>query len=456
MMQEITLSQEQQRLFEYIESTENNVFVTGRAGTGKSTLLSHLIENTEKRVAVCAPTGVAALNVGGATIHSLFGFPFGILGTQDIRRHLSRRVRELLSVIDMLVIDEISMVNADMMDAIDTALGIAKGRSKLPFGGTQIVMFGDPYQLAPVPGDAEARAHMAENYQSNWFFDAHVWRKDSLERFELSEIFRQKDENFKHVLNAIRVGQATQEMLDEINSAGNRFPGHDDVIRLATINESVNNVNLGRLQRIENPPKRFHAIFGEGDQKAFGNTLPAEPVIELKVGAQVMFIKNDDANKRAKDGTVLRRWVNGTIGRVVELPSSGGVTVEVEGERFEVGLSTWEKVRYEVDEEFDEVTGKVREILVAVPVAEFKQIPLRLAWAVTVHKSQGQTYDEVQIDMGRGAFSPGQTYVALSRVRSLEGLYLTRAIRMNDIMVDQNVVRFMSGVREPLDGELFD
>jgi len=456
MMQEITLSQEQKRLFEYIESTENNVFVTGRAGTGKSTLLSHLIENTEKRVAVCAPTGVAALNVGGATIHSLFGFPFGILGTQDIRRHLSRRVRELLSVIDMLVIDEISMVNADMMDAIDTALGIAKGRSKLPFGGTQIVMFGDPYQLAPVPGDAEARAHMAENYQSNWFFDAHVWRKDSLERFELSEIFRQKDENFKHILNAIRVGQASQEMLDEINSAGNRFPGHDDVIRLATINESVNNVNLGRLQRIENPPKRFHAIFGEGDQKAFGNTLPAEPVIELKVGAQVMFIKNDDANKRAKDGTVLRRWVNGTIGRVVELPSSGGVTVEVEGERFEVGLSTWEKVRYEVDEEFDEVTGKVREILVAVPVAEFKQIPLRLAWAVTVHKSQGQTYDEVQIDMGRGAFSPGQTYVALSRVRSLEGLYLTRAIRMNDIMVDQNVVRFMSGVREPLDGELFD
>jgi len=456
MMQVVTLSEEQRRLFDYIESTENNVFVTGRAGTGKSTLLTYLIENTEKRIAVCAPTGVAALNVGGATIHSLFGFPFGILGKQDIRRHLSRRVRELLSVIDVLVIDEVSMVNADMMDAIDTAMGIAKGRSKLPFGGTQVVMFGDPYQLAPVPGDAEAREYMAENYQSNWFFDAHVWRKDTLERFELTEIFRQKDENFKHILNAIRVGQATQEMLDEINRAGNRFPGHDDVIRLATINESVNSVNFGRLQRIDNPGKKFHALFGEGDQRAFGNTLPAEPVIELKVGAQVMFIKNDDANKRAKDGTVLRRWVNGTIGHVVELPSSGGVIVDVEGERHEVGLSTWEKVRYEVDEEFDEITGKVREILVAVPVAEFKQIPLRLAWAVTVHKSQGQTYDEVQIDMGRGAFSPGQTYVALSRVRSLEGLFLTRAIRMNDIMVDQNVVRFMSGVREPLDGELFD
>jgi ATP-dependent DNA helicase PIF1 len=455
-MQPVVLSEEQQRLFEYIESTENNVFVTGRAGTGKSTLLTHLIENTEKKVAVCAPTGVAALNVGGATIHSLFGFPIGILGTQEIRRHLSRRTREVLAAIDMLVIDEVSMVNADLMDGIDTALGIAKGRTKLPFGGTQVVMFGDPYQLAPVPGDNEVRAYMAENYQSNWFFDAHVWRNDSLERYELTEIFRQKDENFKHILNAIRVGQATQEMLDEINSAGNRWPTHDDVIRLATINNQVNSVNQSRLARIDVQSKTFHAIYGDGDQRAFGNTLPAEPVIELKVGAQVMFIKNDDGNKRAKDGTVLKRWVNGTIGRVVELPSSGGVVVEVEGERLEVGMSTWEKVRYEIDEEFDEATGKVKEVLVAVPVAEFRQIPLRLAWAVTIHKSQGQTYDEVQIDMGSGAFSPGQTYVALSRVRSLEGLFLTRAIRMNDIMVDPNVLRFMSGVREPLEGELFD
>ena len=455
-MQPVELSDEQHRLFEYIESTENNVFVTGRAGTGKSTLLTYLIDNTEKRVAVCAPTGVAALNVGGATIHSLFGFPFGILGTQEIRRHLSRRTREVLGAIDMLVIDEVSMVNADIMDAIDTALGISKGRTKLPFGGTQVVMFGDPYQLAPVPGNAEERAYMAEHYQSNWFFDAHVWRKDSLERYELTEIFRQKDENFKHILNAIRVGAASQEMLDELNSAGNRWPPHQDVIRLATVNESVNRVNTDRLSQIDNPVKQFHAIFGEGDQKAFGAALPAEPVINLKVGAQVMFIKNDDGNKRSKDGTAIKRWVNGTVGHVVELPSSGGVVVEVDGERLEVGLSTWEKVRYEIEEDFDEATGKVREILVAVPVAEFKQIPLRLAWSVTVHKSQGQTYDEVQIDMGRGAFSPGQTYVALSRVRSMEGLYLTRAIRTGDIMVDENVVRFMSGVRTTPDDQLFD
>ena len=456
-METVTLSTEQQALFDYIEGSENNIFVTGRAGTGKSTLLTYLIENTKKKVAVCAPTGVAALNVGGVTIHSLFGFPFGILGTEDIGRHLNRRTREVLAAIDMLVIDEVSMVNADLMDTMSRAMGIARGRRKLPFGGAQVVMFGDPYQLAPVPGNNEERAYMAENYQSNWFFDAHVWREDSLERYELSEIFRQHDEHFKEILNAIRDGSCTQEMLDYINQCGNRFPPHDDVIRLATINESVNSVNRHRMSRLETKPKTFTAVFSAADEKAFGRTLPAEPVLELKIGAQVMFIKNDDSSTvKNPNGTgLLKRWVNGTIGTVVDLPSSGGVVVEVDGETFDVGRSTWEKVRYEIDEQFDEALGRVKEVLVAVPLAEFQQIPLRLAWAVTVHKSQGQTYDEVVIDMGRGAFSPGQTYVALSRVRSLEGLYLTRAIRMSDIMVDADVLRFMGGSSNSSVAKLF-
>ena len=456
-METVTLSSEQQALFDYIEGSENNIFVTGRAGTGKSTLLTYLIENTKKKVAVCAPTGVAALNVGGVTIHSLFGFPFGILGTEDIGRHLNRRTREVLAAIDMLVIDEVSMVNADLMDTMSRAMGIARGRRKLPFGGAQVVMFGDPYQLAPVPGNNEERAYMADNYQSNWFFDAHVWREDSLERYELSEIFRQHDEHFKEILNAIRDGSCTQEMLDYINQCGNRFPPHDDVIRLATINESVNSVNRHRMARLESKPKTFNAVFSAADEKAFGRTLPADPVLELKVGAQVMFIKNDDSSTiKNPNGTgLLKRWVNGTIGTVVDLPSSGGVVVEVDGETFDVGRSTWEKVRYEIDEQFDEALGRVKEVLIAVPLAEFQQIPLRLAWAVTVHKSQGQTYDEVVIDMGRGAFSPGQTYVALSRVRSLDGLYLTRAIRMSDIMVDQDVLRFMSSASHSSIAKLF-
>ena len=454
-MEQVTLSSEQQALFEYIEESENNIFVTGRAGTGKSTLLTYLIENTKKKTAICAPTGVAALNVGGVTIHSLFGFPFGILGTEDIARHMNRRTREVLAAIDMLVIDEVSMVNADLMDTMSRAMGIARGRRKLPFGGAQVVMFGDPYQLAPVPGNNDERAYMAENYQSNWFFDAHVWREDSLERYELSEIFRQHDEHFKTILNAIRDGSCTQEMLDYINTCGNRFPPHDDVIRLATINESVNSVNRSRMARIESPAKRFDAVFSAADEKAFGRTLPAEPVVELKVGAQVMFIKNDDSSTKKGPTGPIKRWVNGTIGTVVDLPSSGGVVVEVDGETLEVGRSTWEKVRYEIDEQFDEALGRVKEVLIAVPLAEFQQIPLRLAWAVTVHKSQGQTYDEVVIDMGRGAFSPGQTYVALSRVRSLEGLYLTRAIRMSDIMVDADVLRFMGGSSNSTVAKLF-
>lgn len=455
-MQPVILSTEQQNLFDYIENSSNNIFVTGRAGTGKSTLLNYFIENTEKKVAVCAPTGVAALNVGGVTIHSLFGFPFGILGEVDLARHMNRRTREVLGALDVLVIDEVSMVNADLMDAMSRALGIARGRRKLPFGGAQVVMFGDPYQLAPVPGNNEERAYMAENYQSPWFFDAHVWREDSLERFELGEIFRQHDEHFKEILNAIRDGSCTQEMLDYINQCGNRFPPHDDVIRLATINESVNSVNRSRMARIEAEAKTFDAIFTAEDERVFGKTLPAEPRLELKVGAQVMFIKNDDSGtKKNSAGGTIKRWVNGTIGHVVALPKSCGVTVEVEGEEFEVGRATWEKVRYEIEEEFDEATQRIKEVLVAVPLAEFQQIPLRLAWAVTVHKSQGQTYDEVVIDMGRGAFSPGQTYVALSRVRSLDGLYLTRAIRMNDIMVDQDVLRFMNTMKQAPVEKLF-
>jgi ATP-dependent exoDNAse (exonuclease V) alpha subunit len=452
-MDQVRLSIEQQNLFDYIEQSENNIFVTGRAGTGKSTLLSYLVENTQKNVAVCAPTGVAALNVGGVTIHSLFGFPFGTLGEHDIARHLNRRTREVLAALDVLVIDEVSMVNADLMDAISKSMGIARGRRKVPFGGAQIVMFGDPYQLSPVPGNNEERAYMAENYQSNWFFDAHVWREDSLERFELGEIFRQSDEEFKQILNAIRVGEVKQEMLDRLNQAGNRFPSHDDVIRLATINAAVDQTNRERMSRLTTKPKTFEAIYSASDEQAFGKTLPAEPSLELKVGAQVMFIKNDDG-KKTSEGT-LKRWVNGTIGHVVDMPSSGGVVVEVDGERLDVGRATWEKVRYEIEEEFDEETGKVKEVLVTIPLAEYQQIPLRPAWSVTIHKSQGQTYDEVVIDLGRGAFSPGQTYVALSRVRSLEGLYLTRAIKMSDVMVDKDVVRFMSAVKQAPIEKLF-
>jgi ATP-dependent exoDNAse (exonuclease V) alpha subunit len=444
-VEQVSLSQEQLALFKYIEGEHTNIFVTGRAGTGKSTLLSYLVENTKKNFAVCAPTGVAALNVNGQTIHSLFGLPPGLLGTEDVARHLSKRSREVLRSIEMLVIDEISMVSADLLDAMNRMLIAARGRNRGPFGGAQVVMFGDPYQLAPVPpSDPAERGWLAENYQSNWFFDAHVWRDADLERYELNEIFRQHDDEFKSILNAIRDGSCTQEMLDRLNQAGNRFAPHDDVIRLCTINANVDQINGTRLSRLGTSPKQFQARFASGDAQSFGRALPVELSLVLKEGAQVMFVKNDDqSNRKTKDGLTVRRWVNGTIGHVVQIHNENHVSVEVDGEVMDVGISTWEKIRYEVEEEFDDATGKFKEVLVPITLAEYQQIPLRLAWAVTVHKSQGQTYEEVIIDMGRGAFSPGQTYVALSRVRSLEGLYLTRAINMRDILVDDDVLRFM-------------
>ncbi|MFM8926648.1 MAG: ATP-dependent RecD-like DNA helicase [Rhodoluna sp.] len=451
-MSEIKLSKEQLALFEYIEKDGQTVFVTGRAGTGKSTLLSYLRDNTEQKVVVCAPTGVAAYNVGGITIHSLFGFPFGVLTASDVARHLGRRAREVLKSIDMLVIDEVSMVSANLMDAIDVALKAARGRPKVPFGGCKVIMFGDPYQLAPVPARGAELAQLVEmEYRSQWFFDAKVWVSERMEIFELVEIFRQRDPKFKALLNHIRVGEVDQSIVDEINNAGNRFPPHEDVIRLATVNNIVDSVNANRLAKLDTEERIFEAAFATGDASAFNNTLPAEYQLHLKIGAQVMFIKNDDQKPtKNADGVMSWRWVNGTIGKVIAFGEGNQVLVEADGEVHTVGMSTWQKVRYLVEEEFNEGTGKFDETLVPEILAEFKQIPLRLAWAVTVHKSQGQTYDEVIVDMGSGAFSSGHTYVALSRVRSLEGLYLTKPIRLKDIQVDEAVIAFMGQARSPI------
>jgi ATP-dependent exoDNAse (exonuclease V) alpha subunit len=449
-LQQVSLSPEQLALFEYIENEDTNIFVTGRAGTGKSTLLTHLVENTKKKVAVAGSTGVAAYNVGGQTIHSLLGVPPGLLGNQELKHHLGQRSREVLRAIDMLVIDEISMVNADLMDAIEAMLSLARGKTKGPFGGVQIVMFGDPYQLAPVPPqDPAERAYLDEKYRSHWFFDAHCWDKAPLERYELHENFRQSDPEFIEILNAIRDGSCTQDMLDTLNAMGNKWPKDPETIRLATTNAAVNKVNAQRLAAIPGMPATIPADVPIGEIKQFGKNPPGDPSLVLKVGAQVMFIKNDDQNTKKNDGPMVRRWVNGTLGKVVSIKNQDHIVVDVDGEEFEVGRSTWEKIRYELSEEFDEITQRFKESIVPVTMAEFRQVPLRLAWAVTIHKSQGLTYDEIVVDMGNNAFSPGQTYVALSRVKSPAGLHLTRRIQMTDVIVDPDVVRFMTEGRGP-------
>jgi len=422
---QLALSPEQAAVFEAVENTKQHVFVTGRAGTGKSTLLNHLSWNTEKQLVIAAPTGVAALNVGGQTIHSLFRLPIGVIADHEIAQ--SAELRKLLNTIDTLVIDEVSMVNADLMDAIDRALRQARQRKAEPFGGVQIVLFGDPYQLAPVPGDADERAYFADTYRSMWFFDAKVWREASLQVFELTEIHRQHEDDFKAMLNAVRHGRVTKEIADRLNAVGARPAPDDGTITLATRNDTVNRINASALRQL---PGRVLTAKAEISGDFGSRTYPADEALELKVGAQVMFLRNDTG--QGSDGP---RWVNGSIGTVTRIDST--VFVDIDGQVHEVEPTTWEKYKYTYDAAQKKLSKDV--------VAEFTQFPLRLAWAVTIHKSQGKTYDSAIVDLGSRAFSPGQTYVALSRITSLDGLYLTRPLRPSDIMVDDNVRRFMRG-----------
>jgi ATP-dependent DNA helicase PIF1 len=419
MAKELTLSPEQSAVFDHIETTRQNIFVTGRAGTGKSTLLNHLSWNTSKQVVICAPTGVAALNVGGQTIHSLFLLPIGVIADHDIDQNAP--LRKLLNTIDTLVIDEVSMVNADLLDAVDRSLRQARQRPLEAFGGVQLVLFGDPYQLAPVPGDADERAYFADQYRSMWFFDAKVWQETDLRIFELSTIHRQHEQEFKYMLNAVRHGQVTAEIAARLNATGARPAPTDGAITLATTNSTVNRINATELAKL---PGRVLTAKAEISGEFGGRAYPADEALELKVGAQVMFLRNDSD----------QRWVNGSVGTVTKIAST--VFVEVDGEEHEVQPAVWEKYKYS----YSTVTRQLKRDI----VAEFTQFPLRLAWAVTIHKSQGKTYERAIVDLGQRSFAPGQTYVALSRISALSGLYLSRPLRPSDIIVDENVKRFMS------------
>ncbi|WP_181156838.1 MULTISPECIES: ATP-dependent RecD-like DNA helicase [unclassified Microbacterium] len=441
------LSDEQQELFRLIEDTGEHVFITGRAGTGKSTLLQHFAWHTKKQIAICAPTGVAALNVEGQTIHSLFRLPIGLIGDADIDQNDA--TRRILNAIETLVIDEISMVNADLMDAIDRSLRQARGRRGEPFGGVQVIMFGDPYQLAPVPPRGDEARYVQDHYRSFWFFDAKVWAGGSgisdqeglfqvdtraeLHVRELVQIHRQSDDGFKSMLNAVRYGRVTAEIAGVLNTQGARTPpepepGEVPMITLATRNGIVNSINSRHLVALPGKEQTARAEvsgdFGRGEA-----SLPAESELKLKVGAQVMFLRNDTAMSGEPP-----RWVNGTIGTVTRI-LGGAVRVDIDGEEVDVEPAVWERFRYAYDQNTKKLSRDV--------VAEFTQFPLRLAWAVTIHKSQGKTYERAIIDLGSGAFAPGQTYVALSRLTSLEGLYLSRALRPRDIRVDEDVRRFM-------------
>lgn len=428
-MSGIALTEAQLSIVDAMENSLDHFFITGRAGTGKTTVLQAFVNSTAKRVAVAAPTGVAALAVGGQTLHSLLRLPLGIIGDRDLG-FIPKESLELLAHLDALVIDEVSMVSADLLDAIDRRLRQAKRRKNTAFGGVQLIMFGDPYQLAPVVSGSAEKAYYTDRYASAWFFDAAVWRDATMTIHELEDIHRQADQEFRSVLNALREGRMDPEMGRMLNERGMRTPEDPELITLTTTNSSVATINRRALDLLPGKAKVAHAEV-EGE---FGSTAsyPADEELVLKPGAKVMFLRND------LQGTDGPRFVNGTVGTVATITSS--VFVDIDGDLVEVEPVTWEKVKYEYRADTKTITQDV--------VAEFTQFPLRLAWAVTIHKAQGKTLDQAVIDLGPRAFAPGQTYVAFSRLTSLEGLYLKRPLTPADIIVDEDVVRFMSGPRE--------
>jgi len=427
-MADVVLSTQQRDVLDQMENSFDHVFITGRAGTGKTTLLHAFSESSAKKVAVCAPTGVAALTAGGQTIHSLLRLPIGIIGSRELG-FIPKESLAVLAALDALVIDEVSMVSADVLDAIDRRLRQAKRKRHSAFGGVQLIMFGDPYQLAPVVSGQAEKAYYKDHYRSPWFFDAKIWTETEMAVHELDTIHRQADGEFKAVLNALREGRMEPDMGRMLNEQGMRTPEDPELITLATTNQAVSRINQAALELLPGKSKIAHADI-EGD---FGSTTayPADEQLVLKPGARVMFLRNDLAGP---DGP---RYANGTLGVVEKVTDA--VLVDVDGQGVLVEPVTWEKVRYEY--------SPATKILSQDVVAEFTQFPLRLAWAVTIHKAQGKTLDAAVIDLGARAFAPGQTYVAFSRLTSLEGLYLKRPLSPSDIIVDQDVVRFMNQER---------
>lgn len=414
--------------FEYaldqMEKGHKNLFITGRAGTGKSTLLQLFRNTTRKKMVVLAPTGIAALNVRGQTIHSFFGFPPRPLHRSEIKK---RRNRRLYRNLDILVIDEISMVRADLLDNIDIFLRINR-ENPLPFGGVQVIFFGDLFQLPPVvASNAEALLFQSQ-YDSPYFFSAEVFRDHfSLEMIELQRVYRQDSRFFLRLLEAVRLNRLDYDDLEELNRR--HLPDFEPeayYITLTARNATANNINRRELDRLTGPEETYLAKV-TGNFKP--NLFPTDSALRLKANAQVMFIKNDPD----------KRFVNGTIGKVVDLEPDK-IHIEVPDEKgqpqvIDLTPMDWEILKYRPSE-------KNPEQIETETVGTFSQYPLRLAWAVTIHKAQGKTFDKVIIDLGRGAFEHGQTYVALSRCRSLQGIVLKQPLQPRDVMTDPRIVEF--------------
>jgi len=433
--QDIEFNEEFAHAYDLLENSTGNVFITGKAGTGKSTLLQYFRDHTSKNVAVLAPTGVAAVNIKGQTVHSFFRFKPDITPDNVHSIRIRKSQKSLYQKIDTIIVDEISMVRADLLDCIDIFLRL-HGKNRLnAFGGIQMIFIGDLYQLPPVVQRVE-QSIFKDVYSSPFFFDSKIFKEinngeQHPQRFniiELKKIYRQKEEEFIKLLGTIRNRTATEAQLKVLNERYNPHfsPEEDDYyIHLTTTNALADRVNQKKIDALQS-----ESYFYEGtiSGKFESRNLPTSQSLELKIGAQVMLLNNDASG----------RWINGSIGKITDIIDEGKIVgVELsDGQIVEVTPFKWEIFRFF----FNDDTASLE----TETIGSFTQYPLRLAWAVTIHKSQGKTFTKVIVDLGNGAFAHGQTYVALSRCTHFEGLILKKPILKRHILLDDNVVQFMA------------
>lgn len=416
-----------------IKFTNNSVFLTGKAGTGKSTFLRYVCEQTRKKFVVLAPTGIAAINAGGVTLHSFFKIPFHPILPDDPKFspiNLPKALRykkykqKLIREVELIIIDEISMVRADIIDFIDKILRFYSHNMREPFGGKQLLLVGDVFQLEPVV-KADERDILRRFYDGPYFFNARVFQQMKLVSIELKKVYRQTDQVFISVLDHIRQASTRREDLDLLNSrygAATAAESDEEMkVTLATTRDTVNHINDQRLAALEG---KTVTLIGQVVGEFPENSRPTDIELELKPEAQIIFIKNDPD----------KRWVNGTIGKVVDISTETLVIKTDDGHEYDVKQEMWSNVRYTYNDDEKKIEEEV--------LGTFKQFPVKLAWAITVHKSQGLTFKRAEIDFSGGVFAGGQTYVALSRCVSLDGITLKKPISQRDIFVKNEVVDF--------------
>jgi ATP-dependent exoDNAse (exonuclease V) alpha subunit len=423
----IEINNEFKQALNILFKTNDNVFVTGKAGTGKTTFLKYYVSKCNKKFVILAPTGVAALNAGGETIHSFFKFKTDI--TLDKIKKRKFNSNSIYKNIDVIIIDEVSMLRADLLDCVEKFLRLNGKVPNLPFGGTQIIFIGDLLQLPPVVMKDEQFLFQSY-YDSPYFFSAKCMKECYCHVIEFTKVYRQVDTNFIDMLNSIRNNRATQNTISVLNERVNKkFQKAKLSVLLTTTNKKAQDYNEKFLNQINEEEKVFTAEVEDIENM---NNFPANYELKIKVGAQVMMLNNDSSN----------RWVNGSIGVVQSIEKSLDLDEDIIYVRFQNGMvepverHTWDLFKYQWNEELQKIETQ--------KAGSFSQYPIKLAWAVTIHKSQGKTFDNVLIDLGYGAFAPGQLYVALSRCKSIEGISLVRPIKPRDIIIDNRIEKLLS------------